>query len=103
MILRDAGEKSTFFAGSCPEGSGIKEEVSYQGVRFDIAQLPEIADWVVGEEYELIIRVKETEHSIDEEEGKVKERARFEIRAVGAYEEPEARSSKLAKEKLGLR
>jgi len=55
-----------------------------QTLRFTTDQLPEIAYWQPGEEYYLVIKVKETEHSIEKKGKEVSEEANFEVVEVGA-------------------
>ena len=73
-----------FFEGalSPDDGEGFFHEVS-----FDTMALPEIVDWQVGEEYLLVVKVREVEHKIEQEGAVGKESAEFKIIEVGAYNE----------------
>ena len=69
----------------------------YQTLEFEIEQLPEIAAWTPGEEYTLIIKVREKEHEVSKENGKVKECARFDVLKVEAAPSQPAGYSELTK------
>ena len=55
-----------------------------QRLDFDTIQLPEVAMWQPGEEYLLVVKVKETKHEITKENGKTEEKACFDVLEVGA-------------------
>ena len=80
--LRDAG--SEMMGPVCADGK-MEKEKWYQGMGFDIKALPEIGMWQVGEEYFLIVKVKEVNHSLREDKEGAQESADFEVLSVGAY------------------
>ncbi len=89
FILRDAKEK-------------FGDEEFFQGVRFELAQLPQIADWEVGREYTLILKVKQTSHNFRDVEGEGQtESATFDILKVGAFQPEEVERMEIVKKKLG--
>lgn len=49
-------------------------------------ELPEIANWKVGETYEIVLKVKQTSLSQDEYDGTKKTRASFEIQNASVEE-----------------
>lgn len=68
------------------ETSHGKEDGYFQSIEFDTEMLPEISSWQVGEEYLLIVKVKQTRHEVVKKENFTKERATFEIVEVGSYD-----------------
>ena len=58
-----------------------------QTVRFALEELPETAFWQVGEEYEIVVKVKMTGDKRELEDGEVEEEGKFEIMAVGALDD----------------
>ena len=79
------------------KGTGYFHEIS-----FDKMALPEIEYWQVGEEYLLIIKVKEVEHKVEKEGAIVKEKAKFKIMEVGEYKEDFDYSRAIIKEKIEI-
>lgn len=58
-------------------------------IGFDTGELPEVKDWKVGEEYEVILRIKQTGmHEIDFGPMKGKIRGEFTVVGVKAHTEP---------------
>lgn len=69
-----------------PTVSGKESDGYYQNLEFDTNALPEISSWQVGEEYFLIVKVREKNHELLKSENKgVKEKACFEVLEVGAF------------------
>lgn len=82
--LRDAKMKYDYPMMG-PEG---KDDGYYQSLDFDISALPEIGSWQVGQEYTLVIKVREKRHELMKSEDKgVKEKACFEVLEVGSYQD----------------
>lgn len=89
FILRDAVEK-------------IGDTKFFQSIRFELEQLPQIADWEVGREYTLILKVKETSHNFRDVEGEGQtESATFDILKVGVFQPEEVERMRIVKKKLG--
>jgi hypothetical protein len=102
MKLRNASKTIKMYP-SMPDGPSMPEEKEvYQRLCFKESMLPELSSWKVGETYKLIIEVKMTEHSLEEEDGKEVEEGDFDVLAVGAHEEPQDTASRLAKDKFGM-
>lgn len=102
MKMRDAGRKVMIHP--MIDGPAMpKEEVVFQNLRFNADQLPELSDWKVGEEYMIVLTVKQMEHELEERHGEEEEVARFEVLKVGSYEDAEHEAAKLAQKKLGVR
>lgn len=81
-----------------PEG---KDNSYYQQIEFDISSLPEIGSWQVGEEYTIILKVREKRHELVKSENNgVKEKACFEILEVGSYTDGIEEQRKVVKDKL---
>lgn len=95
--LRDAEMKYSY---DLPVSSSKSENGYYQTIEFDISALPEIASWQVGEEYTLVIKVKETKHEIIKTGKSAKEKACFEILEVGNLSDGNEEYREKVKEKL---
>lgn len=100
-MLRDASEKEMVYKGPSMQGSGMKEEVTFQKLCFTPEQLPEIKSWEVGSRYLLTIEVEMKEHSTEMDEGEIEEEAEFEVLRVGVNEAPDSAAKKMAQEKIG--
>ena len=84
------------------ESSHGKEDGYFQTIELDTIMLPEISYWQVGEEYTLVIKVKESRHEVVKNKDSVKEKASFEILEVGSYDHTDISRDKV-KSKLGLK
>lgn len=90
-----------------PEGYGVPGEGPvekyYPRLEFELAELPEIATWQVGEEYDLVIKVRMKSYDQSIEANKMEECACFEVLAVGAApEQPMKILPDDVKKKLGI-
>lgn len=92
--LRDAKQK---YDHPTMEGS---EDGYYNHLEFDINSLPEIASWQVGEEYILVVKVKQEDYRLVKDENAVKEKATFKVLEVAAYTDELAAQRDRVKEKL---
>lgn len=98
FILRDAKVKYNHNISTMVDG---KEDGYYQTIDFDVSSLPEIASWQVGEEYTIILKVKETRHElVKSEDNGVKEKASFEVLESGAYTDYNTENIQKVKDKL---
>ena len=96
--LRDAEVKYDY--GS-PTVSGKGSDGYYQTLEFGVDSLPEISTWKVGEEYTIILKVREKRHElVKSDDNKVKEKASFEIIEVGNYNDDLASYREKVKDKL---
>jgi len=50
-------------------GKGQFKHKHHRSVRFFADELPELKEWLVGENYHLVLKVKETGAGIEEDEG----------------------------------
>ena len=95
--LRDAKVKYNY---DMPTVAG-KEDGYYQSIDFDTTALPEIALWQVGEEYTIILKVRETRHElVKSEDNGIKEKACFEILEVGSFADGMEENREKVKNKL---
>lgn len=95
--LRDAKTKYDYPAGVI---SGKEEDGYYQQLEFTVDALPEISMWQVGEEYTLVIKVKEKRHELVKDGEKVKEKAFFEVLEVGTMSTIDTEYRDKVKDKL---
>ena len=93
--LRDAKQKY-----GCDGPMVDSEDGYFNHLDFDVTSLPEIGIWKVGEEYLLIVKVKEKKHELLKVEGSVKEKAEFEVLEVAAYRDEVEMIRDKVKEKL---
>ena len=98
FTLRDAEVKYNY---DMPMVASGKNDGYYQTLEFDVSSLPEIAMWKVGDEYTIILKVREKRHELIKSEGNgVKEKACFEVLEVGSYIDGMEEYRKTIKEKL---
>ena len=81
--------------------SKSSEDSYYPSITFYTDELPEIALWQPGEEYELTIKVKQISKEVYKDEKEAKEQAMFDVIEVAATGDGDA-YSKVAK-KLNLK
>lgn len=81
--------------------SGKGSDGYFQRLEFNSEQLPEISNWQPGEEYTIVIKVKEVSHEIKSTDGDSKECAYFEVTEVGCMKDEEM--MKMIAKKLKLK
>ena len=96
-LLKQLSQKTVKEYTVKPEASGlssVKEEKYYPSIYFDSKTLPDIKSWEVGEEYCVMLVVRQMSKSMNESKGGVQVDARFDILKVAAAEMPEKSEQK---------
>ena len=83
MKFRTLGKKMSNMVAEGPS----KDRIHFPRIHFDENQLPEILDWKIGGEYEVLIKIRQT--SIRKEKDRPAT-ADFDVLAVSNYHEDEA-------------
>ncbi len=96
LIFRNT-ERS--YDNATPSG-GVDNEKYFPTVSFNAGELPEIVSWVPGGEYKIVLKVKQKDVRILEEDGSIEEDANFEIVGVAAISPMFEDLGKKAEEKL---
>lgn len=97
--LRDATIKFQSYHDEVPS-------VDYQRVSFNAEQLPEIKEWQPGQEYLIVLKVRQKDFRVpdkDDSDDQSKYHASFEILEVGGVENGSKEIKKKVKEKLNLK
>lgn len=101
-MLKDAREQKPIMG---MDGK-LTTQTECQELEFDSGMLPEIKGWQVGEEYDLVVRVKMIGVELDEDAEHPEQtgelEAEFHVLAVEARKEPQSQAEKIARTKLGL-
>lgn len=95
--LRDAKKVETY-----PSGSGIQKEEYYQKLEFTSQQLPELMLWKPGEDYMIVLKVRQTKYELEKEAKTSEECGYFDVLAVAALEPEYAEATKTVMSKLHM-